>query len=73
MPFVLAVFALLHLIALHTAGSSNPLGITSNVDKLSMHPYYSFKLRRCGMSLYLVSYQAVLCEFGQRTLVLGRL
>jgi quinol-cytochrome oxidoreductase complex cytochrome b subunit len=43
MPFVLAVFALLHLIALHTAGSSNPLGITSNVDKLSMHPYYSFK------------------------------
>jgi ubiquinol-cytochrome c reductase cytochrome b subunit len=34
----------MHLIALHdTAGSSNPLGISSNVDKISMSPYYLFK------------------------------
>ena len=34
----------MHLIALHdSAGSSNPLGISSNVDKISMSPYYLFK------------------------------
>jgi len=40
----LAALALMHLIALHdTAGSSNPLGISSDVDKLSMAPYFLFK------------------------------
>jgi len=44
LPFVLAALVLMHLIALHdTAGSSNPLGISSNVDKISMSPYYLFK------------------------------
>lgn len=33
----------MHLIALHQHGSSNPLGITSNVDRIRFHPYYSFK------------------------------
>jgi ubiquinol-cytochrome c reductase cytochrome b subunit len=28
---------------LHTHGSSNPLGISSNPDKLPMHPYFIFK------------------------------
>lgn len=44
LPFVLAALVLMHLIALHdSAGSSNPLGITSNVDKIAMSPYYLFK------------------------------
>lgn len=42
-PFILAALALAHLIALHKDGSSNPLGISSNMDKLSMHPYFTFK------------------------------
>ena len=29
--------------ALHVNGSSNPLGITGNVDRLPMHPYFIFK------------------------------
>jgi quinol-cytochrome oxidoreductase complex cytochrome b subunit len=33
----------MHLIALHEHGSNNPLGITSNVDRIRFHPYYSFK------------------------------
>jgi len=34
----------MHLIALHdTAGSNNPLGITGNVDRLPMAPYFLFK------------------------------
>lgn len=28
---------------LHTHGSSNPLGVSSNSDKLPMHPYFLFK------------------------------
>lgn len=33
----------MHLLTLHTHGSSNPLGISSNADKLPMHPYFIFK------------------------------
>ena len=43
LPFVLAGLAVLHLIALHTNGSNNPLGVDSNIDKVPFHPYYSMK------------------------------
>jgi ubiquinol-cytochrome c reductase cytochrome b subunit len=33
----------MHLIALHQHGSNNPLGVSSNYDKISFHPYYTFK------------------------------
>lgn len=40
----MAALVLMHLIALHdTAGSNNPLGITTNVDKVPMAPYFLFK------------------------------
>jgi ubiquinol-cytochrome c reductase cytochrome b subunit len=31
------------LIALHDTGSGNPLGLTSNSDRLPMHPYFTLK------------------------------
>lgn len=43
LPFVLSAFAIMHLMALHTHGSSNPLGVGANTDRLPMHPYYIFK------------------------------
>ena len=44
LPFVLAALALMHLIALHdSSGSSNPLGVSANYDRLPFHPYYIFK------------------------------
>lgn len=43
LPFVLSALALMHLLTLHTNGSSNPLGVSSNGDKLPMHPYFIFK------------------------------
>nr|YP_008474897.1 apocytochrome b [Diddensiella santjacobensis]AGS44126.1 apocytochrome b [Diddensiella santjacobensis] len=43
LPFLLAAIACIHLLALHTNGSGNPLGITSNIDRIPMHPYYIFK------------------------------
>src|ERR1700753_4015672 len=34
----------MHLIALHdSSGSSNPLGVSGNYDRLPFHPYYIFK------------------------------
>lgn len=33
----------MHLLTLHEHGSSNPLGITANADRIYMHPYYTFK------------------------------
>jgi ubiquinol-cytochrome c reductase cytochrome b subunit len=44
LPFVLAALALMHLISLHdSAGSSNPLGVSGNYDRLPFAPYYIFK------------------------------
>jgi ubiquinol-cytochrome c reductase cytochrome b subunit len=43
LPFVLSALALVHMMTLHTHGSSNPLGVSSNGDKLPMHPYFLFK------------------------------
>lgn len=44
LPFILAALALMHLIAMHdTVGSSNPLGISANYDRLPFAPYYLFK------------------------------
>jgi quinol-cytochrome oxidoreductase complex cytochrome b subunit len=34
---------MIHLIALHEAGSNNPLGVNSNIDKIPFHPYYTTK------------------------------
>jgi ubiquinol-cytochrome c reductase cytochrome b subunit len=44
LPFVLAALVLAHLISLHdTAGSSNPLGVSGNYDRMTFAPYYLFK------------------------------
>lgn len=43
LPFILAALALLHMITLHQHGSSNPNGITGNVDRVPMHPYFIYK------------------------------
>jgi ubiquinol-cytochrome c reductase cytochrome b subunit len=32
-----------HLLFLHQKGSSNPLGVNRNFDKLLFHPYFSLK------------------------------
>ena len=43
LPFVLAALAAVHMMTLHSTGSSNPLGVSANSDRLAMHPYYIFK------------------------------
>lgn len=43
LPFVLAALVITHMIALHESGSNNPVGVTGNLDRLAMHPYFIFK------------------------------
>jgi len=43
LPFVVAGIRIVHLLFLHQTGRNNPLGIRSNFDKVSFHPYFSLK------------------------------
>lgn len=43
LPFILAALVAVHLISLHEHGSNNPLGLSSNADRIYFHPYYTFK------------------------------
>lgn len=43
LPFVIRVIALLHLVFLHDKGSTNPLGDKVFINKISFHPYFSWK------------------------------
>jgi ubiquinol-cytochrome c reductase cytochrome b subunit len=38
-----AALAVIHLLFLHQSGSSNPLGLSLNKDKVPFHPYFSYK------------------------------
>nr|ALO76152.1 cytochrome b [Anobiinae sp. GENSP01] len=42
-PFIIAAMVMIHLLFLHQTGSNNPLGINSNIDKISFHPYFTYK------------------------------
>ena len=43
LPFVVTALVGLHVFFLHIAGRSNPLGVSSNTNKVSFHYYYSVK------------------------------
>nr|AAY55946.1 cytochrome b [Pelophylax nigromaculatus] len=43
LPFIIAAASMIHLLFLHQTGSSNPTGLNSNLDKVSFHPYFSYK------------------------------
>nr|YP_010242199.1 cytochrome b [Notostomus gibbosus]QTI83238.1 cytochrome b [Notostomus gibbosus] len=42
-PFAVVAASIVHVLFLHQTGSNNPLGISSQVDKIPFHPYFSFK------------------------------
>jgi len=42
-PFIILALTIIHLIFLHNTGSNNPLGVNRNLDKISFHPYFTFK------------------------------
>nr|AKM98920.1 cytochrome b [Rhodeus sinensis] len=42
-PFIIAAATIIHLLFLHETGSNNPAGLNSDADKISFHPYFSYK------------------------------
>lgn len=43
LPFLIAALALVHIVLLHQVGSSNPMGIESDLDYIRFTPYYFWK------------------------------
>nr|ACR40610.1 cytochrome b [Astyanax aeneus] len=43
LPFVIIAATLLHALFLHETGSNKPAGLNSDSDKISFHPYFSYK------------------------------
>nr|UVW56560.1 cytochrome b [Percichthys trucha] len=58
LPFIIAAATMVHLLFLHETGLKNPLGLISNVDKVSFHPYYSYK-DLLGFAILLISLSAL--------------
>ncbi len=42
-PFLILGLVIVHLVFLHEVGANNPLGVNSFGDRVSFHPYYSYK------------------------------
>ncbi|HUI35387.1 MAG TPA: cytochrome b N-terminal domain-containing protein [Stellaceae bacterium] len=60
LPFVIVGVVGLHLVALHTHGSNNPLGIDHKgpQDSIPFHPYYTVK-DMFGLTVFLLIYSVV--------------
>jgi ubiquinol-cytochrome c reductase cytochrome b subunit len=43
LPFVIVIIVLVHLILLHSTGSSNPIGSKEEMDKIEFHQEFSTK------------------------------
>nr|ABY48620.1 cytochrome b [Xantusia sp. Yucca Valley]ABY48621.1 cytochrome b [Xantusia sp. Yucca Valley] len=43
LPFIIIAMTMLHLLFLHETGSNNPTGLNANTDKISFHPFFSYK------------------------------
>nr|QSQ87016.1 cytochrome b [Sinocyclocheilus sp. n. YK-2021] len=43
LPFIVTAATILHLLFLHETGSNNPMGLNSDADKISFHPYFTYK------------------------------
>nr|QPK42075.1 cytochrome b [Zhengitettix curvispinus] len=43
LPFTIMALTIIHLTFLHQSGSNNPLGLKSDQEKISFHPFFSIK------------------------------
>lgn len=41
--FIAAAFSIIHLLFLHQVWANNPLGVSRQIDKVTFHPYFTFK------------------------------
>nr|YP_010329426.1 cytochrome b [Haemaphysalis yeni]UNO53870.1 cytochrome b [Haemaphysalis yeni] len=62
LPFVLLFLVIIHIMLIHEKGSSNPLGITLNIDKIPFHFYFSIK-DILGYSLVLMIFSIIVLQY----------
>nr|YP_010535452.1 cytochrome b [Ixodes rubicundus]UYB78130.1 cytochrome b [Ixodes rubicundus] len=62
LPFILMMMVIIHIILIHENGSSNPLGVNLNIDKIPFHPYFSLK-DMMGISLVLFLFSIIVLIF----------
>ena len=59
-PFLVLALVIIHLLFLHQTGSNNPLGISSNWDKIPFQPYFRWKdLAGVFLLLFLLTFLVV--------------
>nr|QJD22109.1 cytochrome b [Amblyomma testudinarium] len=61
-PFILMFLTLIHIMFLHEKGSSNPMGISMNIDKIPFHPYFSIKDLQ-GIMIFLIPFLMTILLF----------
>nr|YP_009735125.1 cytochrome b [Acropyga guianensis]QBG38612.1 cytochrome b [Acropyga guianensis] len=62
LPFMIMILIILHLFFLHSHGSSNPLGMSSNLNKIPFHLYFSLK-DMLGFSMFLLIFLIINLEY----------
>nr|YP_010868568.1 cytochrome b [Sacculina confragosa]WGU20865.1 cytochrome b [Sacculina confragosa] len=62
LPFLMACFVIFHLFLLHNKGSNSSLFYNMNLDKISFHPYFTYK-DILGFSWYFGVFILVICLF----------
>nr|YP_009442005.1 cytochrome b [Anisandrus dispar]AOY40226.1 cytochrome b [Anisandrus dispar] len=62
LPFIVSALVVIHLLFLHQTGSNNPIGCSSNIDKVPFHPFFTLKdivgMMIMIMALVILSLQA---------------
>nr|YP_010031606.1 cytochrome b [Necremnus tutae]QOV03001.1 cytochrome b [Necremnus tutae] len=59
LPFIILFMVIIHLVFLHDSGSSNPMGLNSNFNKIPFNPYYTIK-DLIGF-IILISFLLIIC------------
>nr|AEV76938.1 cytochrome b [Camponotus vafer] len=62
LPFMILFMVIMHLYFLHQTGSSNPLGLNSNLYKIYFHPYFSMK-DNFGFMLWIFLFMIINLEY----------
>nr|YP_007475040.1 cytochrome b [Haemaphysalis formosensis]AFU55289.1 cytochrome b [Haemaphysalis formosensis]UXX50210.1 cytochrome b [Haemaphysalis formosensis] len=62
LPFILLFLVIIHILLIHEKGSSNPLGITLNIDKIPFHFYFSIK-DILGFMLVLTIFSVIVLQY----------
>nr|WJQ21834.1 cytochrome b [Actornithophilus grandiceps] len=62
LPLVGSSLVIIHLLFLHSSGSSNPLGTYPNYDKISFHPFFTIK-DILGFLVYLMIFSFICLYF----------